>query len=226
MTFSVTARCARSGQLGVAIATSSIAVGARCPWVRAGTGAVATQNVTMPSLGTDVLDRIAGGAAAQAALDAAMAEERFPEFRQVAVVDHAGRTALFSGEKSLGIHAEAVGDGVIAAGNLLASPDVPDVIVTRFAAMADLPLPERLLTALEAGLTEGGGEAGPVHSAALLVADGTSWPLVDLRIDWSEDCPIAALRALWEAYQPQMDAYVARALDPAAAPGYGVPGDE
>lgn len=66
MTFSITGRCARTGQVGVAITTSSIAVGSRCPWVRAGTGAVATQNVTMPSIGNDVLDRIAAGAGAQA----------------------------------------------------------------------------------------------------------------------------------------------------------------
>lgn len=93
MTFSITGRCGRTGQVGVAITTSSIAVGSRCPWVRAGVGAVATQNVTMPSIGNDVLDRIEGGATAQEALDAVMAQEKFPDYRQVAVVDHAGNTA-------------------------------------------------------------------------------------------------------------------------------------
>jgi uncharacterized Ntn-hydrolase superfamily protein len=226
MTFSVTGRCARSGQLGVAITTSSIAVGARCPWVRAGVGAVATQNVTMPSIGPQVLDRIEAGADAQTALDAVIAAEDFPAYRQVAVVDHRGRTAIFSGQNALGIHAEALGDGVIAAGNLLASPKVPQVIVDRFEKTETLALPDRLLAALEAGLTDGGGEAGPVHSAALLVADRTAWPLVDLRIDWTDDCPIAALRSLWSAYEPQMNDYIARALDPSSAPSYGVPGDD
>lgn len=226
MTFSITGHCVRTGQVGVAITTSSIAVGSRCPWVRAGAGAVATQNVTMPSIGPDVLRRIAAGADARTALDAVMAREKFPDYRQVAVVDHAGRTALFSGGKTLGRHAEALGKGCIAAGNLLADEKLPGVMIARFEATADLDLPERLLGALEAGLTEGGGEAGPVHSAALLVAGQTAWPLVDLRVDWSEDCPVAALRALWAAYAPQMDDYVARALNPAQAPSYGVPGDE
>lgn len=226
MTFSVTARCARTGQLGVAITTSSIAVGSRCPWVRAGVGAVATQNVTMPSIGNAVLDWVAGGDDAQTALDSVMDREAFPDYRQVAVVDHNGNTALFSGANSLGIHADAVGDGVIAAGNLLASERLPQIMVDYFTDHADLSLPERLISTLEAGLTKGGGEAGPVHSAALLVAHEQSWPLVDLRVDWSDDCPVAALRALWTAYEPQMNDYIARALNPDAAPSYGVPGDE
>lgn len=226
MTFSVTGRCARTGQLGVAITTSSIAVGARCPWVRAGVGAVATQNVTMPSIGDDVLTWIAGGDDAQTALDSVIDREQHPDYRQVAVVDHNGNTALFSGPKSLGIHADAVGNGVIAAGNLLASDKLPQVMVDHFEDNAHISLPERLLSTLEAGLTKGGGEAGPVHSAALLVADQQSWPLVDLRVDWSESCPVAALRALWTDYEPQMNDYITRALNPDAAPSYGVPGDE
>lgn len=226
MTFSITARCARSGQLGVAITTSSIAVGSRCPWVRAGVGAVATQNVTRPSIGNDVLDCLAGGDSAQTALSSVMEREQHPDYRQVAVVDHNGNTALFSGPKSLGIHADAMGDGVIAAGNLLASDKLPQVMVDHFTSNADMSLPERLLSTLEAGLTKGGGEAGPVHSACLLVADEQSWPLVDLRVDWSETCPVAALRNLWTDYEPQMADYISRAINPEAAPSYGVPGDE
>ncbi len=226
MTFSVTGRCARTGQLGVAITTSSIAVGSRCPWVKAGVGAVATQNVTMPSIGNDVLDWIGGGDTAQQALDAVMEREAFPDYRQVAVVDHQGNTAIFSGGSTLGRHAEALGDGVIAAGNLLASERLPQVVVDYFSSNADLSLPSRLLGALEAGLHDGGGEEGPVRSACLLVADQTPWPLVDLRVDWSENCPVSALRALWTAYEPQMGDYINRALNPTAAPSYGVPGDE
>lgn len=226
MTFSITGRCARTGQLGVAITTSSIAVGSRCPWVRSGAGAVATQNVTMPSIGNEVLDLIAAGDTAQVALDTVIATEKFPEYRQVAVVDHDGGTALFSGANTLGRHAEAIGDGCIAAGNLLTSEGLPQVMVDFFAAHSDLDLPERLLGALEAGLNEGGGEEGPVHSACLLVAGTNPWPLVDLRVDWDEECPVAALRTLWRAYAPQMQDYVSRAINPEAAPSYGVPGDE
>ncbi|KMW58797.1 major pilin protein fimA [Candidatus Rhodobacter oscarellae] len=224
MTFSITGRCNRTGMFGVAITTSSIAVGARCPWVRAGVGAVATQNVTMPSIGNDVLDQIARGADAETALAAVMATEKHPDFRQVAVVSHKG-CAIFSGQSTLGRHAEAVGDDCIAAGNLLAEERLPSVMVDRFQSTPDLHLAERLLGALESGLTEGGGEEGPVHSACLLVADKTPWPLVDLRVDW-DDAPVTRLRMLWTEYEPQMMDYVTRALDPSAAPSYGVPGDE
>ena len=83
-----------------------------------------------------------------------------------------------------------------------------------------------MLTALEAGLNDAGGEEGDVRSAALLVAHEQEWPLVDLRVDWDDGCPIAKLRSLWTAYETEMQDYVTRALNPAAAPSYGVPGDE
>ena len=66
---------------------------------------------------------------------------------------------------------------------------------------------------------------GHVKSAGLLVVHEQPWPLVDLRVDWEDDGPVGRLRELWERYEPQMQAYVTRALDPAAAPAYGVPGD-
>ncbi|MFN6008322.1 MAG: DUF1028 domain-containing protein, partial [Paracoccaceae bacterium] len=100
---------------------------------------------------------------------------------------------------------------------------VPMAIVEAFTSSKG-HLGERLMQALEAGLAAG-GEAGPVHSAGLKVADRLSWPLVDLRIDWSDD-PIGMLREAWDIYAPQMAAYVQRAEDPTQAPSYGVPGDE
>ena len=72
---------------------------------------------------------------------------------------------------------------------------------------------------------EQGGEAGPIHSAGLLIVREVSWPIVDLRVDWSESDPVATLAGIWDIYSPQIDDYVRRALDPAAAPRYGVPGD-
>lgn len=225
MTFSIAGRCADTGMVGVAITTSSIAVGSRCPWVRAGVGAVATQNVTLPSIGRMVLDGMEGGAAPEAAVSAVIGGLEHTEYRQVTAVNAAGETAIFSGSNSLGIHADHQGEGCVAAGNLLASADLPRIMTERFAATPG-HLAERLLTALEAGLNDAGGEAGEVRSAALLVAHEQEWPLVDLRVDWDEDCPIAKLRRLWTDYEPQMQDYVTRALNPGAAPSYGVPGDE
>jgi uncharacterized Ntn-hydrolase superfamily protein len=224
MTFSVVGRCARTGMVGVAIATSSIAVGARCPHARALTGAVATQNITDPALGPLVLDHIAEGHDAESALARALAQRPHPSFRQLAVVDCEGRTAHYTGERILGRHAVASGPGVVAAGNLLAGEAVPRAMVASFAAGDEVHLAERLLVALEAGLAAG-GEEGPVHSAALLVADTQPFALVDLRVDWDEKDPIGALRRLWSDYRPQMEAYLIRALDPERAPRYGVAGD-
>lgn len=226
MTFSIAGRCARTGQVGVAITTSSIAVGARCPWVKAGVGVVSTQNVTMPQIGPDVLEWMAAGDSAQVALDSVMDRERYADYRQVSVVSAQGETAVFSGAQTLGRHGAVMGADCVAAGNLLASEALPSVMVRAFEGAAEMSLPERLLHALETGLGDGGGEAGPVHSAALLVADKQPWPLVDLRIDWDDRDPVKALRRLWQAYAPEMEAYVTRALNPEAAPSYGVPGDE
>ena len=146
------------------------------------------------------------------------------EYRQVTVIDHRGRGAHFTGARTLGTNAVATGTGCIGAGNLLRTEAVPAAMVEAFQAERELHLAARLLRALEAGLAAG-GEEGPVHSAALLVADEQPWPLVDLRVDWDERDPVAVLRDLWTAYQPQMQDYVTRALDPASAPAYGVPGD-
>jgi uncharacterized Ntn-hydrolase superfamily protein len=223
MTFSIVARCARTGQVGMAISSSSPAVAARCAHVRAGVGAVASQNITDPTLGPLVLDQLEAGLPAVEALAATTRDRAHIDYRQLLVVDRDGRTAIHSGGQVLGIWAEAQATDCAAGGNLLAGELVPMAMVEAFAT-AKGTLGERLMQALEAGLAAG-GEAGPVHSAGLKVADRLSWPLVDLRIDWAED-PISMLRQAWDIYAPQAAAYVQRAEDPTQAPSYGVPGDE
>jgi uncharacterized Ntn-hydrolase superfamily protein len=225
MTFSIVGRCHQTGQLGIAICSSSISVGARCPWVRAGVGAVATQNVTLPALGPEVLDLIEReGLAADAALERVLRAHQWRDYRQVTVVDHQGRTAMFTGSQALGVHNAVGGNQCVAAGNLLGSKEVIDTMTETFEA-SDGALADRLLAAMHAAV-KSGGEAGPVHSAALKIVDTASWPEVDLRVDWADEDPIGRLDALWQAYRPQMQDYVARALNPTAAPSYGVPGDE
>ena len=221
MTFSIAARCARTGQFGAAVASSSPSVAARCAHARAGIGAVMTQNVTDPRLGPQGLDLLTLGASAGEAARILHTTAPHAEHRQVALVDAAGRVAGFSGARCLGVHALAETTDAIAAGNLLASDGVPRAMLAAFA--ADGPLGERLLSALRAGLAAG-GEAGPVRSAGLLVVDRVAWPVADLRVDWHDD-PIGELTLLWAVWQPQMAAYVARALAPDAAPAYGVPGE-
>jgi uncharacterized Ntn-hydrolase superfamily protein len=124
---------------------------------------------------------------------------------------------------ALGIVASAIGAHAVSAGNLLAHPDVPAAMIAAFVE-ASGALGERLLQALRAGLAQG-GEAGPIHSAGLLVVRELSWPIVDLRVDWSDDDPVAALASIWDIYSPQIEDYVRRAVNPSAAPSFGVPGD-
>lgn len=225
MTFSIVARCAGTGQFGVAISSSSPAVAARCAHARAGVGAVATQNVTNPALGPLMLDRLASGMNAAGAVAVARDADRFPDYRQLLAVDASGTTAIHSGANALGIWTSAQGTDCASGGNLLANDSVPAAMVEAFEASGGM-LGDRLLAALKAGLARG-GEAGPVRSAGLLLVDRQSWPYAELRIDWLDDaCPIAALARAWEIYKPQADAYVTRALNPTDAPSYGVPGDE
>lgn len=224
MTFSIVGHCPETGMFGVAISSSSPAVAARCSFARAGVGAVATQNVTDPRLGPHALDLMARGASPREALAILERSGSHMAFRQVLAVGRSGESAIYSGTEVLGMWSEAQGRDTAAAGNLLADAGVPEVMVQHFS-NSEGHLGERLVGALRAGL-DAGGEAGPVHSAGLLLVDAQSWPLAELRIDWSEDCPIAALETAWSVYQPQMAAYVTRALDPRQAPSYGVPGDE
>lgn len=209
---------------GVAITTSSICVGARCPHARAGVGAVASQNITDPHLGTLMLDALEQGENAASAIARVVENRHNIEYRQLTAVDRNGHTAHFTGAKILGTHAVCEALDCIAAGNLLASSGVPDAMTAGFLANQEAHLAERLLCGLEAGLAAG-GEEGSTHSAALLVVDGQPFPFVDLRVDWDDEIPIARLRSLWQAYEAQMIDYLNRAIDPAMAPSYGVAGD-
>ncbi|TDF84002.1 DUF1028 domain-containing protein [Pseudomonas sp. H9] len=224
MTFSIVGRCAETGQLGIAISSSSIAVGARCPWLRSGVGAVSSQNITLPALGPQVLDALGEGLAPHQALDHALTRNGYSQYRQVATIDAQGRTAVFSGNHTLGTHNALAGEQCVAAGNLLANRAVIERMVEAFE-QSEGCLASRLLLALQAG-QDAGGEAGAVHSAALSVVGDLLWPIVDLRVDWAEENPIGELHKLWEAYAPQLQDYLTRALNPTVAPSYGVPGDE
>lgn len=224
MTFSIVARCEQTGQLGVAISSSSPAVAARCAWARAGIGAVATQNVTNPALGPRMLDALATGAGAAQAVETARQSDDFPDFRQLLAVDSKGETSLHSGANALGIWTSATGRQCVAGGNLLANDGVPQAMVDTFE-ITQGSLGDRLVAALKAAV-DAGGEAGPVRSAGLLIVDEQTWPYAELRIDWLDDgCPIEAVAQAWNVYKPQAADYVTRALNPSAAPSYGVPGD-
>jgi uncharacterized Ntn-hydrolase superfamily protein len=218
MTFALAARCPRTGMIGAAVTTSSLAVGSRCVFARAGIGAVLTQHRTDPRLGPLGLDYLAQGKSAQQTIDALVASTPHHGWRQLAVVDNAGRTAHFSGKLITSIHGGATGDGVVAVGNLLKVAAIPAAMLRDLAQRPERPLAERLVGALVAGLAAG-GENEPVRSAALLVVHEQSFPYVDLRVD-DDAAPIQRLAALWDAYAPEADDFVQRAIAPGEAPGF------
>ncbi|MDB4221749.1 DUF1028 domain-containing protein [Amylibacter sp.] len=224
MTFSLVSRCPDTGMFGVAISSSSPAVAARCSYTRAGVGAVASQNITDPTLGPLALDFMAQGLNAEKAIALVREQGKFIEYRQVLVVDYEGRTAIHSGPNSLGIWTQAQAKNVASGGNLLANDTVPQAIIDGYTT-AKGHIGDRLIAAMRAGLAAG-GEAGPLHSAGMQIADKDSWPIADLRCDWTEDCPIENIATAWKIYKPQLEAYIQRAHDPREAPSYGVPGDE
>ncbi len=224
MTFSISGRCARTGMFGIAVSSSSPCVAARCAHVRAGVGAVSTQNVTDPRLGPKGLDLMTSGLSAQEALDRLVAEAPHVEYRQLALVDASGGTADWSGAKTLGTHGASRTENAVAAGNMLRSADIPHRMIEAFTQTEAMHLGDRLLATMRAAIAAG-GEEGPVHSMGMVMVDKVSWNVADLRIDWTDGDPIAECSALWERWRTEMDAYVTRALDPTAAPSYGVPGD-
>lgn len=223
MTFSIAGFCRESGQFGTAISSSSICVASRCPFIAPGKGAVLTQNVTNPALGQLGMQLLQEELDAERVLARLCEHEEYPEWRQLLVLDGQGRSAVHSGEETLGIHATRPGRDCVAGGNLLADEGVIDAMVAAFESH-DGELAERLLAAMDAAL-DAGGEMGPVYSAGLEVTDRASWPVVDLRVDW-HIAPLSELRMIWEYYLPQRDAYVLRADRPDQSPSYGVPGDE
>jgi len=215
MTFSLVARCARTGMLGTVVTTSSIAVGSRCPYARAGVGAVLTQNRTDPRLGPLALDLLARGFRAEEAMRAIVAATPHRHWRQLAIIDAVGRTATYSGDSVRGEKGEAQGRDCASIANIVRSAEIPRVMVARFETSPDLPLARRLIDALAAG-EAAGGEIAPVTSAALLIAHKEAFAYVDLRVD-DHHQPITELARLWSLYELEADPYVVRAIDPERA---------
>jgi uncharacterized Ntn-hydrolase superfamily protein len=214
MTCAILARCATTGQLGVGVVSSLLAVTGRCAFVQAQVGAVVVQSMADPRLGPAALKLLAGGYRPESVLRAFDRTEEGFEYRQVAVVNARGDTAVHSGALAVGVCAAAEAGGCAALCNRLVDRGVPDLMVETCERTKG-ELGDRLIAALRAAVADGG--AGPVHAAGLLVAEREPWPLVDLRIDWTGGDPVAELDHLWHLWRPQMRDYRDRALDPASA---------
>lgn len=198
MTWSIVAHDAASGAFAVAVTTCNLAVGAACPFLRTGVGAVSTQSMSNRYLGPVVLDALARGLSPQLALDAALAGDEGRGLRQIHVVDRHGRVAAHTGANCVEWCGSVAGDGFSVAGNMLANGTVVAVTAEVFATRADLPLPERLMTALHAGQAAGGDRRGR-QSAALMVTTTEDFPDINLRVDDHVEplVELSRLLALW-----------------------------
>ncbi|MFO7545479.1 MAG: DUF1028 domain-containing protein [Trueperaceae bacterium] len=194
-TFSIVARCPRTGAFGAAVASRIPAVGAVVPHLRTGVGGIVTQARTNVYIGLRGIDLLAGGASAEDVVDAVLRWDPEVHLRQFAVVDGAGRVAAFTGDRSEPYAGHRLEDGFAVVGNMLASGDVLDAMAKRFGEQPEAPLTERLLDALAAGQAAGGDKRGK-QSAAVRVVEEEEYPLVDLRVDEHDD-PIVELRRVY-----------------------------
>ena len=200
MTYSIVARDAKTGQLGVAVQSHYFSVGSVVTWARAGVGAVATQAMAEVSYGPLGLEEMASGKSAKEALEKLLKLDRKRETRQVAMVDRRGMVAAHTGSQCIPYAGDASGGGCSCQGNIMRSPKVWKEMGRAYGKNQDVPFPERLLSALEAG-ERAGGDARGKQSSAILVVDGrrrlAAWQgkVVELRVEDSPE-PNAELKRL------------------------------
>lgn len=205
-TFSIVARCSRTGMLGVAVSSAIPAVGALCPYIRAGVGAVSTQSWVNPYLAIEALDLIQKGLSGPDALEFVMSQDPQKAVRQIGVVDSLGRAAAWSGSSCTSWFGHTTGDDFSVQGNMLLSELVVTEMAAVFQSSAPLNLAERMLLCLEAGQFAGGDKRGK-QSAALRVHHTEEYAWLDLRVD-EHAHPVAELRRIYSIAQLQLIPFV------------------
>ncbi|MDO8431740.1 MAG: DUF1028 domain-containing protein [Candidatus Binatus sp.] len=206
-TFSIVARCARTGELGVTVSTKVPAVGSLCTFVRSGVGAVATQAWVNPYLGPRVLNALASGLSAELAIQQALGSDVEYAIRQLGAIGANGPGAAFTGLKTDPWKGHRTGADYAVQGNMLVGEETIAAMADAFVASSAESLAERLLRALEAGQAAGGDRRGR-QSAAMQVFGAEDYPLVDLRVDEHRD-PVAELRRIFEVAKVELFPLVA-----------------
>lgn len=194
MTWSIVAHDPNADAFAVAVATRAFAVGASCPFVRSGVGAVSTQSMTNRYLGPAVLDAMARGLPPSAAIESALAGDTGRGIRQLHAVDRFGRTAAWTGENCVMWCGSVSAGGISVAGNMLAGEATVADTLAWWKAHQALPMPDRLMGAMEAGETAGGDRRGK-QSAAMVMVTTEDFPDLNLRVDDHAD-PLVELRRL------------------------------
>lgn len=206
MTFSIVARCKRTGMLGMAVSTARPAVGSLTVYVEAGVGAIASQAMVNPYLGIHGLKYLKEGLSATEVLDKVKNEDLESEKRQLSIVDNKGRTAGYTGLDTVSWAGHYLGDQFVVAGNMLTGEQVIQEMAKTYETTSHQYLPLRLLDALKAGQAAGGDKRGR-QSAALKVVDTQLYPIVDLRSDEHHD-PVSELERIYKVAEENLFPYM------------------
>jgi uncharacterized Ntn-hydrolase superfamily protein len=194
MTFSIIAHDVATGQVGIAVASKTLATGARVPHIRTGVGAIASQARVNHYYGPRGLALLAADAGAADTVRLLVAADEDQDIRQVHVMDRTGRFAAHTGAECLDWCGHLVRETYSVAGNILTGAGVLDAMAAAYEAGTETPLAQRLIAAMKAGEQAGGDKRGR-QSAALLIHGNEEWPLLDLRIDDHAD-PLSELGRL------------------------------
>jgi uncharacterized Ntn-hydrolase superfamily protein len=205
-TFSISARCARTGMLGVAVSTAVPGVGGICAFGKPAVGAISTQSWVNPYLGIDGLKLLEQGSTAQQALDVLIEADPGKDVRQLGIVDARGGSAAWSGSQCTNWFGHITGPDFSVQGNMLVGERTIQEMAEAFENSADLTLPERLIAVLEDGQSAGGDKRGR-QSAALLVYRTEEFPYLSLRVD-EHAHPVAELRRIFEVARYQLLPFV------------------
>lgn len=218
MTFAVAARCERTGQLGIAVASYSIAIGRYMDGaVRANTGAIQSIGAPNPRLNYFAMNLLAEGRNPRQVMTDLLKNDTNANDRCMALVDREGEVVVHTGANVLKGAFHKAGEGFIAFGTNLTGKEVVDCMAMAFEADAGLDLDERLLLALEAGCAAGGiqGRKGrlPERSCGLAVWGNKAYNELDLRVDLHE-AAVVDLRRIYTDYRPSIAYYEERARHP------------
>ena len=215
-TFTAIGRCARTGRLGIATATRSLAVGARVPHVAPRRGAVAIMAIADARLGQMALRLLDLGYKAPAVIEELVRGDPYCEYRQLGVIDADGFCAARTGRNNRDWAGHHVRDGFIALGNVLLGEHILDAIEAGYDENPAAELEDRLMRAIETG-RDAGGQHGGQRSAALLVYDDKDFARVDLRVDHHME-PVGELRRVFDVFKPAIDYYNHRQVDARVKP--------
>ncbi|WP_456276625.1 DUF1028 domain-containing protein [Bacillus sp. AK128] len=204
-TFSITARCKKTGMLGVAVSTARPAVGSLAPYVKAGVGAISTQALVNPFYGIDGLKYLSQGIDVDQVIVQLLQDDQERERRQVAIVDHTGGANAFTGSETVPWQGHLIGSQFVVAGNMLTGPETLEAMFKRFEELDNESFPDRMLATLKSGQEAGGDKRGK-QSSALYIVDDQEYPFIDLRVDEHHD-PVNELIRIYGVCQRDLFPY-------------------